>query len=368
MIAYADSSDLFHVWFKRALGNAMPDLFGGVSDDAGGLQDKSEEIIVKGRGAKGAGDHRASEERYEALLQKSFDEARRVLKDAGHLTVIFGHSDPEAWKRLLTALMKSGFVVTSSWPSRTETAVTGVATISVTVSIGARVAPLSRPIGMASQVDAEVVSVIKARSRVWDADGLALEDQLMASYGAALEIVGRFDKVITPTGAEVRLDHYMTLARKAVRDAIALRLDEFPLESFDSRTRFAIFWNELYGSAEVPKGEARFFRAIRRSEDRGPSRGYLDGNAGGYCLRHDDAGVVSPSSSLYEVVRSMGAAWASGTDAVARIIAQARVEPTDSHMWALVDWLSSRLRQPLIRRQWASLGSSAIEARFRHRF
>ncbi|MGZ8704963.1 MAG: precorrin-6A/cobalt-precorrin-6A reductase, partial [Aeromicrobium sp.] len=51
-------------------------------------------------------------------------------------------------------LTAAGFVVTSSWPSRTETAVTGVATISVTVSIGARVAPLGRPVGIAAVVDA----------------------------------------------------------------------------------------------------------------------------------------------------------------------------------------------------------------------
>ena len=72
MIAYADSSDLFHVWFKRALCSAMPDLFdGSVSDGKDGLQDKAEEIIVKGRGAKGHGDHR-TEEFYERMLARAF--------------------------------------------------------------------------------------------------------------------------------------------------------------------------------------------------------------------------------------------------------------------------------------------------------
>ena len=114
MIAYADSSDLFHVWLKRALHTAMPDLFDGRGDGEDGLQDKAEEIIVKGRGAKGHGDHR-TEEFYEAMLARAFAEGRRVLKADGHLTVIFGHSDPEAWKRLLAALTDTGFVVTSSW-------------------------------------------------------------------------------------------------------------------------------------------------------------------------------------------------------------------------------------------------------------
>lgn len=342
MIAYADSSDIFHVWFKRALLSAMPDLFGGTADGADGLQDKSEEIIVKGRGAKGKGDHRTVDF-YEQMLARAFSEARRVLKANGHMTVIFGHSDPEAWKRLLGALTDAGFVVTSSWPSRTETAVTGVATISVTVSIGARVAPAGRPVGIAAQVDAEVVNEVKSRCRGWDFDGLALEDQLMASYGAALQVVGNYSKVITPSGDTVPLEHYMTLARRAVRDAIALRLDEQPLETFDPHTRLAIFWHELYGRDNVPKGEARFFAQsdeLRLEDLRGP---ILEETRAGFRLRHDTPERLTPKSSAYEVVRGMAADYSSGTDAVAACLAAAERPATDAHVWALVDWLATKL-------------------------
>src|SRR5262249_20856989 len=152
MITYADSSDLFYVWFKRALGSAVPDLFRSAAEDKDGLQDKSDEIIVRSKGRKVEHEHR-TRTFYQSMLARSFEEARRVLKPQGHLTVIFGHSDPEAWQRLLEALTDAKFVVTSSWPSRTETAVTGVATISVTVSIGARVAEPNRPVGIAAQVD-----------------------------------------------------------------------------------------------------------------------------------------------------------------------------------------------------------------------
>lgn len=343
MIAYADSSDLFHVWFKRALATAMPDLFDGSTDGPDGLQDKTDEIIVKGRGAKGAGDHRSDEVRYERLLAQSFAEARRVLKEDGHLTVIFGHSDPEAWKRLLAALTDAGFIVTSSWPSRTETAVTGVATISVTVSIGARVAPANRPIGIAAQVDAAVVAEVKRRCRGWDSDGLALEDQLMASYGAALQIVGLYSKVITPDGNSVPLEHYMTLARRAVRDAIALTLDELSLETFDRHTRLAIFWHEVHGRMDVPKGEARFFAqsdGLRLEDLRGP---ILTETNAGFRLRQDAPDRISPASSAHEVVRGMAAAWSAGTEAVAACLTAAERPPLDAHVWALVDWLATKL-------------------------
>jgi len=343
MIAYSDSSDLFHVWFKRALRTAVPDLFDSSLDGADGLQDKTDEIIVKGRGAKGAGDHRSDKARYERLLAQSFDEARRVLKADGHLTVIFGHADPEAWKRLLSALATAEFVVSSSWPSRTETAVTGVATISVTVSIGARVAPPRRPIGLAAQVDAEVVTRVKQLCRGWDRDGLALGDQLMASYGAALQIVGRYSKVLTPDGKETTLDHYMGLSRRAVRDAVALRLDEQPLETFDPHTRLAIFWHVVHGRQDVPRGEARFFAqsdGLRLEDLRGP---ILAERKAGYRLRHDAPGDIGPASSAYEVVRGMAAAWPSGTDTVAACLAASQRSVTDAHVWALVDWLTTKL-------------------------
>lgn len=342
MITYADASDLFYVWFKRALHAAMPDLFDGNIDGKDGLQDKTEEIIVKSKGRRVEGEHR-TQEFYESMLRRSFGEARRVLKPEGHLTVIFGHSDPEAWKRLLAALTDGGFVVTSSWPSRTETAVTGVATISVTVSIGARVAPATRPVGIAAQVDAEVIAEVKRRCREWDSDGLALEDQLMASYGAALQVVGRYGKVITPDGGTVALEHYMTLARRAVRDAVALRLDEQPLETFDPYTRLAIFWHEVHGRVDVPKGEARFFAqsdGLRLEDLRGP---ILAETKAGFRLRHDAPSRLTPASSAYEVVRGMAASWSAGTEAVAACLTAAERPAMDAHVWALVDWLATKL-------------------------
>lgn len=87
MITYADASDLAHVWLKRALTGAIPDLFDGRLDGADGLQDKAFEIIVKSKGINAPGEHRTTDF-YESMLAKSFAEARRVLKSGGHLTAM----------------------------------------------------------------------------------------------------------------------------------------------------------------------------------------------------------------------------------------------------------------------------------------
>src|SRR5207244_5943857 len=48
------------------------------------------------------------------------------------------------------------------------------------------------------------------RVRQWDADGLALEDQLMASYGPAMEVYGHYSRVSNPDGSDGDLDRYLT--------------------------------------------------------------------------------------------------------------------------------------------------------------
>ncbi|GAX51335.1 DUF1156 domain-containing protein [Streptomyces olivochromogenes] len=336
MIDYADASDLFHVWLKRCLFDVFPDLF-----DVPGLQDKTDEIIVKRGNAPG--EHR-TRDFYEQMLSRAFGEARRVLRVDGHLVVVFGHSDPDAWRRLLGALHDAGFVVTSSWPSRTETASTGVASIKVTVAIGCRVAAVNRPVATAAQVDREVAERVKTAVREWDRDGLALNDQLMAAYGPAMEVFGRYAKILKPDGSQAELDRYLTLARTAVRDATALKLDELPLETFDAPTRFAVFWQRLFARSDVPKGEARFQAQadnLRLEDLRGA---LLTESKSGYKLRLDAPSAVNDKSSTFEVVRAMAAAWDQGaTEGVAAVVAESDRQPTDAHLWAVVGEILAQL-------------------------
>src|SRR5260370_721593 len=115
MIDYSDASDLFYVWVKRALSSTHPELL--VTADPRGLQDKDEEIIVK----KGTptGDHR-TQEHYDQLMSIALTETARVVRPDGVVTIVFGHGDPDVWRRLLDAITSGGLYLTGSWPARTE--------------------------------------------------------------------------------------------------------------------------------------------------------------------------------------------------------------------------------------------------------
>ena len=137
---------------------------------------------------------------------------------------------------------------------------TGVASIKVTVTIGCRVAPADREPATAAQVDKEVADVIKQSVRNWSREGLALGDQMMAAYGPAMEVYGRYARVLQPDGSAASLERYLTLARRSVREATALRLDEIPIETFDAPTRFAVVLDaavrpdrRAQGRGEIPR-------------------------------------------------------------------------------------------------------------------
>ena len=342
MIEYADASDLMFVWLRRALGDIEPDLFGPDTPMQQRLQPKDDEIIVRRVQDPGRVVHDG--EFYESSLSRAFREARRVLRPDGRLVVVFGHSDPDAWRKLLVALHEAGYVVTSSWPSRTESANTGVASIRVTVTIGCRVAVGDRPVATAAEVDREAADVIKSRVPGWTRDGLALGDQMMAAYGPVMEVYGRYSKVIEPDATIAPVDRYLTLARRAVREAIALRLESLPLETFDALTRFAFMWMKLHGRTLVPKGEARFLAQADnlRIED---IRGHLvTESSTGFRLVLDPPASVGPTSALFDVARAMiGAYMASGSEAAATALARSERPPDDEHLWALVGWFANEL-------------------------
>jgi DNA modification methylase len=66
--------------------------------------DTREEAIINAVQGKGCAE-------YSSLLARAFRECRRVLKDAGWMTVIFHNSSAEVWTALQTAISDAGFAV-----------------------------------------------------------------------------------------------------------------------------------------------------------------------------------------------------------------------------------------------------------------
>jgi adenine-specific DNA methylase len=343
MIDYSDASDLFYVWLKRALVSTHPDF--GLTADPRGVQEKSEEIIVK-RGGTGVGDHR-TREFYDAMLARSFAEARRVVRDAGVVTIVFGHGDPEVWHRLLGAITAGGLYLTGSWPAKTEAGgKAGSANIVTTLTLSCRPAPANRPSGRVDEVDDEVRREVRARVPEWEKAGLALTDQLMASAGPAMEVVGRYSAVLDQLGEPIDTTRYLVLARRVVEAAAAIPIDDLPLETFDARTRFALFWVRLYGRGLAAKSEARW-HAMVSDIALGEIDDILREAEGGKGVRlafgREVRRSIDATSSVIDIAMGMARVWPDGLNAVAEVLAAAGRDSEDPHLWAAIRFLSLRL-------------------------
>jgi putative DNA methylase len=261
------------------------------------------------------------------------------------VTIVFGHGEPEVWHRLLGAISSAGLVMSGSWPARTEAGgQQGKANIVTTLTMSCRPAPNARPEGGAGAVETEVKREVRARMSLWERSGLAPTDMLMASAGPAMEVVGRYGAVLDNTGDAVEPDRYLITARQAVQDALAVEVDNHPLETFDARTRFALWWVRLFGRQLGAKSELRW-QALAADLDLSEVRDLVPDSEKGCRLvaAKDFKGDIGPESAVIDVALAMARAWPGGLDAAAEVLAAAGRDTDDSYLWGAIAFLANRL-------------------------
>ena len=188
----------------------------------------------------------------------------------------------------------------------------------------------------------EVRRQIAERLPLWDAAGLALSDQLMASAGPAMEVVGRYSVIRDKRGEPVDLGRYLPLARRAVEEAADIRVDSLPLGTFDSRTRFALFWARANGRTVMPASEARWHRlASDLTED--DTRRILKTVKKGVRLAYGKEAAISvePTTPVIDVAFALAAAGRSVTSAAEVLVSSGRAD--DPYLWAAVGGLARSL-------------------------
>lgn len=346
MINYSDASDLWFVWLRRALGNIFPEF--AMTSNPLGTQENAEEIIVSHYWdySNVEGEHRTPEH-YDSLIAAAFRECRRVVHEDGVVTIVFGHGEPEVWRRILDAITSAGLMLTGAWPANTEKGGSaGSANINTTLTLACRRAPAGRPSGRVAEVDAEMRRVVAQRVRdVWEPSGLTYVDQKMAAAGPALEVVGKYAQILDKKGQPVDLDRYLPLARQAVTEAHDLRFDSLPLETFDQKTRFALEWARAYGRRVQAKSEARWQR-LAAELDEAETVGVLTDVEKGVRLLLASEAHVEPmvGLSLFEVALAAARQWKSGTLRDAAVAVNLSGVPAeDQHFWAVLNALSKAL-------------------------
>jgi hypothetical protein len=222
-VPYADLSDFFFVWLKRAL--PAHTLLRDPFDPANPLTPKARELCEMAHWDPDRYAHK-DQEFFEEGMRKAFAEGRRVLCDEGIGSVVFAHKTTEGWEALLSGMIRGGWTITGSWPIATEMASRLRARESAALATSVHL--ICRPRSDDADVGdwADVLRELPARVADWmerlQDEGVRGADLVFACIGPALEIFSRYTKVETAEGREVKLDEYLAKVWEVVgRSALA---------------------------------------------------------------------------------------------------------------------------------------------------
>lgn len=254
-ISYADLSDFFYVWHKRALGSILPELYG--TD----VTPKKPEAVVA-RHRHGGSKERAAEF-YEAEMHQAFLEAHRVLKPDASMVVVYAHKTTLGWSTLIDSLRRAGFTVTEAWPLDTErpdrAGQMNTASLASSIFIATRKRPRSGVGNYATEVRPEMARIVEQRVRDLMNVGISGADLVIACVGAGLRPFTRYDRVELPNGDELGSARFLEEVQREVLDAIlaaVFEVDRSGVSRVDKASRFYVLGRYQYGAAKVDFGEA----------------------------------------------------------------------------------------------------------------
>jgi len=222
-VPYADLSDFFFVWLKRAFPEYS--LLLDRWDAKNPLTPKDRELCEMAHWDQDRYAHK-DQAFFEEGMARAFAEGRRILREDGIGSVVFAHKTTEGWEALLSGMIRGGWTITGSWPIATEMAARLRARESAALATSVHLICRPRPDDAAVGDWADVLRELPTRVGDWmerlQGEGLRGADLVFACIGPALEIFSRYAKVETAEGREVPLAEYLEKVWEIVgRSALA---------------------------------------------------------------------------------------------------------------------------------------------------
>jgi len=296
-VAYADLSDFFFVWLKRALPGHK--LLIDPEDPANPLVPKQQELTVTT--VAGADEQPKTSGDFERGAGAAFAEGKSVLRQTGIGCVVFAHKTTEGWEALLSGMLTAGWVIRTSWPVATEMGhrfnARNVAALGTSVHLICRPRPVAAAVGDWADVLRELPNRVGDWMERLQGEGVRGADLVFACIGPALEIFSRYAKVETAEGREVALAEYLEKVWEVVgRSALAQVLGTAEAKARngaagaveeDARLTALFLWTLQSTNSEAAEGEGDAGEDEASSDEDEDEEGSARGKAKGFTLVFD---------------------------------------------------------------------------------
>jgi len=259
-IMYADLSDFFYVFQKRALKPIFPELFQTIATP------KDDELVASQYRHKSKKD---AEMFFLNGMMKAMSRISQQSNAAFPVTIYYAFKQSETseagsistgWVTFLEAVIKSEFAIVGTWPMRTELAnkVSGIGSNMLSSSIIL--------VCRKRELDADLISRKDFLQELNMAIPLALDtmingsetsspiapvDLAQAAIGPGMAVFSKYKSVVEADGSPMSVRTALILINKAIDDYFK------ELEGdWDNDTRFCLQWFSEYGWKEGAYGEA----------------------------------------------------------------------------------------------------------------
>jgi putative DNA methylase len=346
-IGYADLSDYYYPWLRRALAQVHPDLFATVATP------KAAELIAA---SYRHGGNLAEATRYFVSgFTETFRHLGETVKPDLPTLVIYAHRQEEAedggiistaWDAMLTAILASGLRIVGTWPinathSSRQIGLGTNALASYVVLVcrpqiqGAKVVDRQ---GFIAALHAELPKAIRKLQE----GAISSIDLGQATIGPGMAIFSRFAKVIEPTGQAMTVRSALELISQVQSEV----LDEF-VGDLDPETRWAMVWYRDHAFEDGPFDDAdKLSKTTVTSTDELVAAGIATARAGKVRLRsrEDLPATWSPRderrTTVWEVTQNLAKAVTSGGwQQAAQLFRKCKPWVDDAR--ALAYWLST---------------------------
>lgn len=243
-IYYAELSDFFYVWQKKAL---EPLYLSRMQNE---LTNKEDEAIANfARFREQPKPKESAKKDYEEKMRQAFAECHRVLQDEGIMIVQFNHKDSGAWDALSQALMEAGFTITATWSVNTESPENlhqaNKNSVASTVALSCR-KRLTTEEGWWSEVEAKVREKVEEKATTLENWGMQGVDLLLGCFGPALEVLSAQYPVLHQDGTQVRPEEIFQVTRKTLIKHLFKKYTDSHDLLLDKEMQFyAVIWSLL---------------------------------------------------------------------------------------------------------------------------
>lgn len=260
-IGYADLSDFFYVWLRRSLRPIFSDLYATLAVPKAeelvatpyrhGGKEKAETFFLDGMTAAMHNLAQQANPAFPVTIYYAFKQSDTKEEGGTHST---------GWETFLEAVLQAGFMLTGTWPMRTELGNRMIG--SGTNALASSIVLVCRP----RDVNAETISRRDFQRQLREHLPEALEtmiggtsgqspiapvDLAQAAIGPGMAIYSQYVAVLNQDGTGMSVHDALILINREITEYLTPDAG-----SFDADTLFANGWFEQYGWAEGPFGEA----------------------------------------------------------------------------------------------------------------